>query len=78
MEFAHSKSAPLLLIDPFRLDVLRQRGVTRVDAQLAIGADGAVAQVDLLPDSVIPASLTRAVHGVRALLVDFFFRDCRW
>jgi hypothetical protein len=61
VEFAWGKSPPLLLIDPFRVDVLRQRGVVQVEAQLAIGADGVVTAVELLPEAPLPAPLTSAV-----------------
>jgi hypothetical protein len=61
VEFARSTAEPLLLIDPFRHDVLRQRGIARVEAKLGIAADGAVTDVELLPASEMPVSLTGLV-----------------
>jgi hypothetical protein len=56
-QFAEEKADPLLLIDPLKLDALRQRGVTRIDAALEVGANGALTKVELLPESDIPEPL---------------------
>ncbi|MSU49064.1 MAG: hypothetical protein EXS37_08280, partial [Opitutus sp.] len=65
-EFAQGKSDPLLLIDPLRVDALRQRGVARVEARFGIKADGGVAEVEILPGSKLPpplvAPLTEALR----------------
>ena len=60
-EFAQGSAAPLLLIDPLRVDALRQRGVKRVEADLAVAADGVVTRAELLPESVAPAPLIPAL-----------------
>ena len=65
-EFAQGNSEPMLLIDPLRVDVLRQRGVKRIDAKFELKADGGVAQVEILPSSEFPqplaAPLTEALR----------------
>jgi hypothetical protein len=57
IEFAESKAAPLLLIDPLKEDALRQRGVSRVEARFALAADGAPMEVELLAESKLPSTL---------------------
>ncbi|MDO8544440.1 MAG: hypothetical protein Q7S40_28710 [Opitutaceae bacterium] len=61
VQFAEAKVEPVLLIDPLRTDALRERGVTRVDAKFEVAADGSVAQIELLPTSQLPASLSGAL-----------------
>ena len=56
-EFAQGRAEPLLLIDPLKVDALRQRGVGRIEATFELGADGMATQVELLPASDIPAPL---------------------
>lgn len=57
VEFAAGQADPLLLIDPLRVEALRQRGVKQVDAAFDVRADGKVEQVILLPSSVVPPAL---------------------
>lgn len=57
VEFAEGQAAPLLLIDPLRVDVLRARGVTRIDASIAVGADGKPTGVDVVPGPGLPTTL---------------------
>ncbi|ATC65069.1 hypothetical protein CMV30_14480 [Nibricoccus aquaticus] len=54
LDFASKSTGPLLLGDPLRADGLRQRGITRIDARLAIDEQGRVTDVTLLPTSVLP------------------------
>lgn len=61
LAFAQSRAEPQLLIDPLRADVLRQRGVTRVDAKFAVDAEGRAAQVELLETSTVPEPMRPAV-----------------
>lgn len=61
IELAQGHGGPLLLIDPLRMDVLRQRGVARIHARFEVGADGVVTQVELQPDSELPAPLAAAL-----------------
>ncbi|HUR57511.1 MAG TPA: hypothetical protein VM029_07370, partial [Opitutaceae bacterium] len=56
VEFAGGKSEPQLLIQPLRVEALRQRGVARVEAKFQIGADGGVTEVELGPGSEMPAA----------------------
>ncbi len=71
LEFAAGKAEPALLIDPLKVDALRQRGVTRVEAKFEIGADGAISQVELLPESEVPPPLAPAL--TEALRRNSFF-----
>ncbi len=57
LEFAERQTGPLLLIDPLRIDPLRARGVTRIDAKIEVGADGVVSSVVMAPESGVPAPL---------------------
>src|SRR5205085_698550 len=57
LEFAQGKAGPLLLIDPLKSDVLRQRDVSRIEAKFEITAEGTVTHVELLPTSEMPSSL---------------------
>ena len=57
VEFAERSAAPLLLIDPLRVDPLRDRGVTRVAAKIEVGADGMATAVALAPEAGVPAPL---------------------
>ena len=61
VEFAERQTGPLLLIDPLRVDALRQRGVTGVAAKFEVAADGAIAGVELKPESGVPAPLVPAL-----------------
>jgi len=61
VQFAETTAEPMLLIDPFKVDVLRQRGVKRVDADFEVGPDGVAAKVALKPESEIPAALVPAI-----------------
>ncbi len=61
VQFAAGRAEPLLLFDPLRVDVLRQRGVKRVAAEFALGADGVVAEVTLQPESELPEALAGAL-----------------
>ncbi len=57
LDFASKSTGPLLLGDPLRADGLRQRGITRIDARLAIDDQGRVTDVTLQPSSVIPGAM---------------------
>lgn len=59
--FAEGKTGPLLIIDALRRDVLRQRGVSRIDARIEVSADGSVSKVELLPSSALPDPLVAPV-----------------
>lgn len=61
VQHAQGTAGPMLLIDPLRVDALRQRGVKRIDAKFAVGADGAVTSVELLPSSEMPEPLRPAL-----------------
>jgi len=56
-EFAQGRADPLLLADMFRLEGLRQNGIARIEAKLAVAADGTVGAVELLPESAMPAAV---------------------
>ena len=55
VEFAQGKAAPVLLADMFRTEGLRQNGIARIEAKIAVAADGTVSGVELLPESEMPA-----------------------
>ena len=57
VEFAERSAAPLLLIDPLRVDPLRDRGVTRIAAKIDVGVDGMPTGVALASDAGVPAPL---------------------
>ncbi|WP_414662322.1 PA14 domain-containing protein [Horticoccus sp. 23ND18S-11] len=61
VQFAAGRSEPVLLTEPFRMEALRQRGVERVDATIDVAADGSVAQVALLPTSILPSPLVAPI-----------------
>lgn len=71
-QFRGSRAEPLLVGHPLRADGLRQRGVRRVEARLAVAADGAISGVELLPESQVPeamqAPLTDALRRVTPVL----------
>lgn len=64
VQFAQGKADPLLLIDPFHDELLREREVRRIEADVTVGPDGAVVQVALSPESEIPAGLTASVSDI--------------
>ncbi len=57
IEHAQGRAEPVLLIDPLRVEALRQRGVGRVEAAFEVGADGGVTGTEVLPASSIPPPL---------------------
>ncbi len=65
-EFAQGRADPLLLADMFRTEGLRQNGIARIEAKIAVAADGSVGEVELLPESEMPAPvkapLTEAIR----------------
>ncbi len=66
VDFAQTTAGPLLIGDPFQPDGLRQRGVSRVDARLAVAADGEITSVELLPSSEMPEAMrTPLVDALR-------------
>jgi hypothetical protein len=69
--FATAKAEPELLIDPLKVDALRQRDVKRVEASFEVGADGRVREVELLPASEIPPPLTAPL--LQALRINTVF-----
>eukprot|EP01035_Chromulina_nebulosa_P064184 gene64184-87804_t len=56
VEFAQGRAEPVLLADMFRTEGLRQNGIERIEAKLAVAADGTVTGVELLPESEMPAA----------------------
>ncbi|MBL9190176.1 MAG: hypothetical protein JNK23_22030 [Opitutaceae bacterium] len=52
VEYADSAAPPVLLVDPLRVDALRIRGVTRVEAVIDVGPNGWPTGVTLAPDGV--------------------------
>lgn len=61
VQFETGTAAPMLLIDPLKVDVLRQRNVKSVEAKFELGTDGRVREIELLPSSEIPEPLRPAV-----------------
>jgi hypothetical protein len=57
LEFAQGRGEPLLLADMFRTEGLRQNGIARIEAKIAVAADGQVSGVELLPESEMPAAV---------------------
>lgn len=57
VQFAHAATGPELVGDPLRDDGLRQRGVTRVVAEIAVGADGAPTDASLDGGQGVPSAL---------------------
>lgn len=57
LEFAQGRGEPLLLADMFRTAGLRQNGIARIEAKIAVAADGKVSGVELLPESEMPAAV---------------------
>lgn len=57
LEFAQGRGEPLLLADMFRTEGLRQNGIARIEAKIAVAADGKVSGVELLPESEMPAAV---------------------
>ncbi|MDP3069284.1 MAG: hypothetical protein Q8N18_03300 [Opitutaceae bacterium] len=52
VEFAEGAAPPVLLVDPLRVDALRVRGVTRVEAVIEVDPNGRPTGVRLTPDGV--------------------------
>lgn len=61
VEFAESAAPPVLLANPLRIEVLRQRGIAQIDAKFELGADGAVTRVEVQPGPGLPAPLVAPV-----------------
>jgi hypothetical protein len=61
MQFATGVAEALLLIDPLKVDVLRQRDVKSIAAKCEIGVDGRIREVELLPSSEMPEPLRPAI-----------------
>jgi len=59
--FAEGEAPPLLLLDPLRADALRARGVRALEARLAVDANGAVTEAEVLPGDGVPAPLVRPI-----------------
>ena len=57
VRFAKTSTGPLLIGDPLRAEGLRQRGITRIDARLAVEASGEISSVELLPSSDVPDAM---------------------
>ncbi len=57
LEFAQGRGEPLLLADMFRTEGLRQNGIARIEAKIAVAADGKVSGVELLPESEMPVAV---------------------
>jgi len=58
VEFATGSAPPKLIGNPLRADGLRQRGVQRIEARLALDADGKVTGVTLQSGSIVPERLS--------------------
>jgi hypothetical protein len=56
-QFAQSDASPEMVGNPLRADAMRDYGVQRIDARLAVGRDGKVESVDVLPTSIVPEKL---------------------
>ncbi len=61
VEHAQGRAEPMLLIDPLRVEALRQRGVARLEAKFEVGADGVVTAAELLPASQLPPPLAAPI-----------------
>ncbi len=61
LEFAQGRGEPLLLADMFRTEGLRQNGIARIEAKIAVAADGKVSGVELLPESEMPAAVRQPI-----------------
>jgi hypothetical protein len=57
VEFAERQAGPLLLLDPLRVEALRGRGVTRIDAKIEVGVDGMPSGVALAAGAGVPEPL---------------------
>jgi hypothetical protein len=55
-EFATGAAPPMVLADPFRADVLRQRGVSRIDLHLEVDSEGDVQRVTMRPSAEMPVA----------------------
>ena len=61
LQHANGVAEPMLLIDPLKVDVLRQRAVRRIAAKFEVGLDGRVREVELLPTTEMPEPLRAPV-----------------
>lgn len=68
VEFATTRTGPLLLGSPLRADVLRKYGVRRVAARLAVAADGKVTPTLLSGPEDVPAELATPLTEILAQL----------
>ncbi|HEX2855543.1 MAG TPA: hypothetical protein VHO24_20070 [Opitutaceae bacterium] len=58
---AEGGTGPLLIGNPLRADGLREYEVARIEAKLAVAADGSVTEVTLQPGSILPAAMAEPV-----------------
>ena len=56
-QFARGETGPEMVGNPLRPVAMREYGVGRIDARLAVNAEGNVESVDVLPSSVVPGKL---------------------
>ena len=61
VEFATRRAEPVLLADLFRVEGLRQNGIVRIEAKIAVEPDGKVASVEMLPGADMPAVVVPAM-----------------
>lgn len=57
VKYARSEVGPELIGNPLRPVAMRDYGVGRIEAKLAIGIDGKVSEVEVLPGSQVPEKL---------------------
>lgn len=64
--FAEGESAPVLVGDPLRDDGLRQRGITRIKAEIEVGADGRATEARIDGAAGVPE---KWIHPLEQALV---------
>ena len=57
LEHPHGEVGPEMVGNPLRPIAMREYGVGGIEARLTIGEDGKVAEVDVLPSSIVPEQL---------------------
>ncbi|HLP06515.1 MAG TPA: hypothetical protein VK178_00005, partial [Opitutaceae bacterium] len=64
--YAHAAAGPQLIGSPLRPDALRRKGVTDIEAQIEVGADGRATAVTLAPGCGVPETLRATISdGLR-------------
>ncbi len=62
-QFAAAAAEPLLIAEMFKAEGLRRYGVEAIEARIDVADTGAVAAVELLPESRLPAELRPTIAG---------------